>query len=636
MSTKLGKIVANFQAQLSTKVNVGDTTATINSSVDDDGVTLENGRYFITMDVDNNKKEHFSCVLTVSGDECNLTDLKTINRVTSAETAGALRQHRVGSKVAITDFATILVMQRILDGLQTLNGASPIGYDVEPTLADREQIATVGYVLDVATGGSLAFDTQTISSQTAGEDGILVNDLVYFKTSDAKWYKVQADAEDTYTGVQVGFSKTEADENEAIQVAISGTIKNLSGLTAGLPYYASDTPGEISSTPGTAPFVVGYALSTTQLLFTVDFLLPSVKEKAAMSGGGYLGTPSSTNKFITEELLNGGVADGTLNVTSGTTTIDLGGLDVVIKNYESINISSGATVNFTNPHANGTRIIFKSKGDVTIEGTIDASGMGASGGAGGVQTGGGFNGGNGNTQNGLLASDSINGKRGTYNSTSESQGGSVITLKTFYAVEKYSPISGYIHPIPGAGGGGGSAGQRGDAGGSGGVGGAGGRGGGAFQLFANKTLTFTGTINTSGLNGGNGGNAIGGGGTNDSASNGGGGGGGGSAGMCVLIYRILGTNTGIIIATGGNGGNGGLKEFNSTAGDEGEGGGGAGSYYATGGNGSTNSFNSGSNAGGLGAGGGGGAGRRGPGIACPGGTGGGSMGGLILKNTMFS
>lgn len=321
MSTKLGKLVANFQAQLSTKVNVGDTTATINSSVDDDGVTLENGRYFITMDVDNNKKEHFSCVLTVDGDECNLTELKTINRVTGAETAGALRQHRVGSKVAITDFATILVMQRILDGLETLNGASPLTYDTEPTLADREQLATVGYVLDVATGGSLAFDTQTISGQTAGEDGILVNDLVYFKNSDAKWYKVQADVEATYTGVQVGFSKTEADENETIQVAISGPIKNLSGLTAGDIYYASDTPGEISDTPGTAPFVVGYALSTTQLLFTVDFLLPSVNEKQALPGGGYLGTPGTNNKFLTE---TAGTPVKTVFTSSGTYTKPVG------------------------------------------------------------------------------------------------------------------------------------------------------------------------------------------------------------------------------------------------------------------------------------------------------------------------
>ena len=233
-----------------------------------------------------------------------MTNIKSINRVNGTETTGALKEHRIGSKIAITNFATLLILQRIMDGLATLNGASPIAYDTEPTLADREQLATVGYVLDVATGGSLNFDTQTISGQVAGEDGILVNDLVYFKSSDAKWYKVQADVEATYTGVQVGFSKTEADENETMQVAISGPIKNLSGLTPGDIYYASDTPGEISDTPGTAPFIVGYALSATQLLFTVDFLLPSVKEKAAMSGGGEFGTPSSTNKFVTQNKLD--------------------------------------------------------------------------------------------------------------------------------------------------------------------------------------------------------------------------------------------------------------------------------------------------------------------------------------------
>ena len=66
MASKLGKIVASFSAQLTTKISVGSTTASINKNTDDDGVSLENGRYFFTVDIDNNQKEYFSCNLTTT------------------------------------------------------------------------------------------------------------------------------------------------------------------------------------------------------------------------------------------------------------------------------------------------------------------------------------------------------------------------------------------------------------------------------------------------------------------------------------------------------------------------------------------------------------------------------------------
>lgn len=102
--------------------------------------------------------------------------------------------------------------------------------------------------------------------------------------------------------------------------------------------------------------------------------------------GRYLtwdGTNFTINGYVPSGIgaFGGNGADGALTVASGTTTINLGGSAYVVKNYTSISISAGATVNFSNPHANGTVIHIKSQGAVTVAGTLDASAMGAAGGA---------------------------------------------------------------------------------------------------------------------------------------------------------------------------------------------------------------------------------------------------------------
>ena len=88
------------------------------------------------------------------------------------------------------------------------------------------------------------------------------------------------------------------------------------------------------------------------------------------------------DKLLTNENKFGGDgSDGALSVSSGTTTIDLSSASVVVKNYTSISITGTGVIDFTNPHANGTTIIFRSQGNVTISSTtvpaIDLNEMGA-------------------------------------------------------------------------------------------------------------------------------------------------------------------------------------------------------------------------------------------------------------------
>jgi len=221
-------------------------------------------------------------------------------------------------------------------------------------------------------------------------------------------------------------------------------------------------------------------------------------------------------------------SDGALSVSSGTTTIDLAGAAIFIKNYSSISITGTGKIAFSNPHASGTIIIFKCNGNVTITSStvpcIEISSLGGSGGAG--ASAGTSPGSAGTNGAGNIFTAGAGG--GGAASTSGSTGGSAGTAVNSYSTRFFK----VVNLIVGGGGGGGGTGS--------GTGGTGGRGGGAFYLECKGTLNFTGTINANGANGGNGTNAAG--------------GGGGGGGSVVILYNSLTANSGTINTSKGTGG----------------------------------------------------------------------------------
>jgi len=304
MSTKLGTILADFTTALSTDIAVGGTTATLSSATDDDGVALPSGRYFFTLDGSNSSKEHISCDLVGTA----LTNIKSLSRQ-GVETTGTVRKHRIGTSVSLTDFGHIKFINDLVSGTTTLNSLSPLGYDGAPASLAGNQLATVTYVLGVVNGGTVTFDKQVISGQTSGE-ALTANDIVYFKEADAKWYKVDADLTTTFDQLQMGVAQATVSANATVQIGISGPMSGFTGLTAGSKYYASNTPGAITTSAGTNSGFVGWALSTTILLFdSVGKTLPTQKEKDALAGSQ--GVPSSTNKYRTQDNSSSDTTDQT-------------------------------------------------------------------------------------------------------------------------------------------------------------------------------------------------------------------------------------------------------------------------------------------------------------------------------------
>jgi len=299
---------------------------------------------------------------------------------------------------------------------------------------------------------------------------------------------------------------------------------------------------------------------------------------------------SELNKLVK---FGGDGSDGVLAISSGTTDIDLGAEQIVIKNYISMSITGTGKLTFSNPHTNGTIIILKSQGDVTLTSSqtpmIDATGMGA-----GLVL-----------PTGLI--DTVNDDpRATVGQTSAWGGGGtggravpyavgvtggsqIVNVVTLYTDTEYKLASYQRNLVCGTGGGNGGDGCGPDSLSNGGVGG---KGGPVLIIECHGAWNFTTTGGIS-VDGADGGDATAG----DPRDGGGGGAGGGAGGSFLGLYNVLTANTGSVTYSGGDGGDGGDGAMNPSgsdaisaglgAGDGGTGGSGGGSLAGVGGNGGT-------------------------------------------------
>lgn len=259
MANKIPIVIADFETQLSAAIAAGATSFVLASNTDDDGVTLPAGKYCFTVNNGSANKQYL--IGQVNG--VNVTAVVSVDRQ-GTETSGSQFAARAGSPVMISNFAALQRVADILRGQISLDGANPIEYDAEPTLADREQLATVGYVLDNVTGGTVTFNKQTIAG-TAGET-FSAGDFVYFNATDREWYALDASALASSANPKIGVALGDGSDGVAITggIQVAGSYTT-TGLTAGAVYFATDTAGAIGTSAGTFARRVGVALSTTVL-----------------------------------------------------------------------------------------------------------------------------------------------------------------------------------------------------------------------------------------------------------------------------------------------------------------------------------------------------------------------------------
>lgn len=466
--------------------------------------------------------------------------------------AGNPRKWPAGTQVEACIPAQILNKMCFLDVVNTFTGSGQITSDSTTTAVVK-------------------FNTVTTAQRTAMS---AANGWVVYDSDEGQLYQYVGGS---WTAVgdtgTADATTTSAGKAEQATVAEVGAGTTTGG--SGAPLFVN--PGSVVKTSSGAGDENKLAALGSSGTFAVGFL-----GSGTPTSGNYLLGDGSWGTISTEF---GDGSDGALSVPSGTTTIDCGGSNVVIKQYTSIDIAG--TVDFSNPASEGTVVVFLVQGDVDITGTLDLKGIGSTGGSGGSAAVAGTTGssadagddgttpihtfsqtregGGGAAQNdggdnaeaagGGGAASSINDGNAASNAGSSSGGtaGSSLDLAT---IKRIIGFSKGLTMSPGAGGGGGGAATEVDtATGTGhtATGGTGGTGGGSILIRCGGNYSDVGgTIDVSGGNGGNGDASV----TNPASnySLAAGGGGGGSAGEFKAEVRGDIDSSGTHTANGGSGG----------------------------------------------------------------------------------
>ena len=325
MATKLAKVIADFRTSLATKISIGGTTATLQSATDDDSVALPAGKYYFTCDGDNMQKEYFLCDLSGTA----LTNLVSVSRQ-GAQTSGAVREHRVGASMIITNFAHIKCINDLLDGTTNFNASVPLGYDGTASITTNNQFATKAYadaltyagapdatttakgIVEIATEAEYLAGTSTggTSAKLVVTPDILLTyssvhrnvgaqygttlsygDVLYVDSTSGKYLKAVA-TDSTLLDKVFAVAYDGGVLNDYGKVHFPGSIIFTgSGLTKGAPVYLSDT-ATVSATAGTYRKVIGVAVTATAWVF-----MPSVDTPTATSTASKIPIADSNGKL---------------------------------------------------------------------------------------------------------------------------------------------------------------------------------------------------------------------------------------------------------------------------------------------------------------------------------------------------
>lgn len=249
----------------------------------------------------------------------NKRGLKFTGDLTTEVTANKLIWVKGDTIVELgTDVPQLFKSHVDIYGAQTIAGvktfsSAPVSASAPVSGSD---LANKTYV-DGALTGTTTVDKLVVAA-TAGET-VSAGQLLYFDLTDNEWKKCDADTAASVDNVMLGIAQGAGTDGNAISggVLLRGVDANQSGMSQGDLQYASNTAGGISSTTGTTERVIGIARSATNLFFDPTFYytptalnkasfltaaekaaVPSTSEKAALAGTS--GTPSSTNKFVTD------------------------------------------------------------------------------------------------------------------------------------------------------------------------------------------------------------------------------------------------------------------------------------------------------------------------------------------------
>lgn len=295
MASPFTKVVANFSTTLVTAISTGGTSATLGSNLTKEGAAIPAGKYCFTVNQGKSNEQHFVC--DVSG--VAITNIQGVDRLGNV-TTGALKDAQINDEIKITDYVNLLRLVEVLTGIKNLDGGNPLSYDATPVLSNPLALATVQFVLDNISGGTVSFNAIKWAG-IAGET-LASGDWVYLKEADGRWYKTAANDTTKSRNVRIGRAMGAGTAGNSISggVFVEG-LESVGTYTLGQKYYLSNTAGALATTPGTENVLVGIGDANGKLLFLNSYDPEAVtyNEKQAIQGN--VGIPSNTNRFVTQD-----------------------------------------------------------------------------------------------------------------------------------------------------------------------------------------------------------------------------------------------------------------------------------------------------------------------------------------------
>jgi hypothetical protein len=314
MST-LPLFVSARKTTLQSSITAGETsTITLKNLVDIYGNALSMTDFgdimYLVINPGNDNAEIISATdFTVNSD--GTVDIDTgitrgLAAVSPYSTGGTARAHAAGTTVIVSNNPQLynLIIQYMVDDTtdQTIEGKktfSEAPISSSDASADSELVRKSQ--LDAAVFGDVTLAPMVIPA-TAGET-VAVDQLVFLDVSDGEWYLADATTAAEVDNVILGITRGAGTDGNAITngVTIMGLHEASSAIfTANTAYYASDTPGGFSDSAGTTEVSVGFAQTTTYF-----YLYPrynqQITEAIQDALAGTSGTPSGTNKFVTDD-----------------------------------------------------------------------------------------------------------------------------------------------------------------------------------------------------------------------------------------------------------------------------------------------------------------------------------------------
>lgn len=225
--------------------------------------------FFITLEAGNNTRQEIASCTTVVQNANNTATLSGCTRglspITPFTASSTLKfSHGGGTAVTFADPPQFFNQYTAKENNETITG-----YWLAPDPLGAQGIATRAFVLSVVSGGTISTDKVTVTG-TAGET-LVAGNFIYLKTTDARWYKVNANTTDSVTDALLGIAQGAGTAGVSITsgVLLKGLDANQTGLTAGANYFASTTSGGIGK--ATTTKAAGKANTSTTIYFDPYF-----------------------------------------------------------------------------------------------------------------------------------------------------------------------------------------------------------------------------------------------------------------------------------------------------------------------------------------------------------------------------